>query len=362
MRAWRLQDCGTGSRVSYLAALSRFDVSSPTVVEKIRQLSRLETVEYSLDKIVEGERQSAYLPDFLAGEKLLLVAHGEVIAGIDLGQMKAGDVVVNGDAVHVRLPAAQILTTRIDNGRTRVYSRTTGLLVASDPNLESQVRLTAEQQIAQAALDDGILDKARQNARTSVTALLYGLGFRTVDVSEAEIGGQGSGIRYERADWSGQTGRFIHSSGELDPGHRPADRLAPIGDRRHLGGVDFSVGHCGEGIESACNFGVSRSGFPAFIVRHYAATTSMRFSGDLLSGPTTIFTGRPNRTRQSIIFISLMPRNWPRSILESFGCVRPRTLAACCWLHLRSRSISPIFETSCAFTSISSASGKPSWA
>ena len=159
---------------------ARFDVSSPTVVEKIRQLSRLETVEYSLDKIVEGERQSAYLPDFLAGDKLLLVAHGEVIAGIDLGQFKAGDVAVNGDAVHVRLPAAQILTTRIDNSRTRVYSRTTGLLVATDPNLESEVRKIAEQQIAQAALDDGILDKARQNARTSVTALLYGLGFRTV--------------------------------------------------------------------------------------------------------------------------------------------------------------------------------------
>ena len=159
---------------------ARFDVSSPTVVEKIRQLSRLETVEYSLDKIVAGERQSAYLPDFLAGDKLLLVAHGEVIAGIDLGQFKAGDVAVNGDAVHVRLPAAQILTTRIDNSRTRVYSRTTGLLVATDPNLESEVRKIAEQQIAQAALDDGILEKARQNARTSVTALLYGLGFRTV--------------------------------------------------------------------------------------------------------------------------------------------------------------------------------------
>jgi hypothetical protein len=161
---------------------ARFDVSSPSVVEKIRQLSRLETVEYSLDKIVEGERESAYLPNFLAGDKLLLVAHGEVIAGIDLGQLKAGDVVVKGDAVHVRLPAAQILTTRIDNSRTRVYSRTTGLLVSSDPNLESEVRETAEKQIGQAALDDGILDKARQNARTSVTALLYGLGFRTVGV------------------------------------------------------------------------------------------------------------------------------------------------------------------------------------
>jgi len=158
------------------------DISSPAVVEKIRQLSRLETVVYSLDKIVEGDRQSPYLPDFLVGDKLLLVAHGEVIAGVDLGQLKPGDVSVRGDAVQVRLPAPQVLSTRIDNNRTRVYSRTTGLLVPADPNLESQVRLVAEQQIAQAALADGILDKARQNARTSVTALLYGLNFHTVDV------------------------------------------------------------------------------------------------------------------------------------------------------------------------------------
>jgi hypothetical protein len=82
----------------------------------------------------------------------------------------------------VRLPAAQVLTTRIDNGRTRIYSRATGLLVPADPNLESEVRLAAEQQITQAALSDGVLDKARQNARASVSALLYGLGFHAVDV------------------------------------------------------------------------------------------------------------------------------------------------------------------------------------
>ncbi|MGD0737021.1 MAG: DUF4230 domain-containing protein [Terracidiphilus sp.] len=161
---------------------TNIDVSSTAVVEKIRQLSRLETVVYSLDKVVEGDRKSAYLPDFLVGDKLLLVAHGEVIAGVDLGQLKPGDVFVKGDAVLVRLPAPQVLTTRIDNGRTKVYSRTTGLLVNADLNLESQVRQAAEQQITQAALSDGILLKAQQNARTSVTALLYGLGFHTVDV------------------------------------------------------------------------------------------------------------------------------------------------------------------------------------
>jgi hypothetical protein len=161
---------------------TRIDTSQPAVVEKIRQLSRLETVSYSIDKIVEGNREYPYLPNFLVGDQLILVAHGEVIAGVDLSQLRASDVSVHGNAVEVKLPEPQILTTRIDNGQTRVYSRTTGLLVAADPNLESQVRLAAEQQFTQSALADGVLDKARQNARMSVSALLYGLGFGRVRV------------------------------------------------------------------------------------------------------------------------------------------------------------------------------------
>lgn len=168
---------------SVMGRSTSIDTSAPAIVEKIRKLSRLETVIYSMDKIVEGDRENAVLPSFLTGDKLLLIAHGEVIAGVDLSQLQSGDVSVNRDTVRIHLPAAQVLTTRIDNGRTRVYSRITGLLVTPDPNLETQVRQAAEQQIAQAAVADGILDRARQNAQTAVTALLYGLGFHTVTVT-----------------------------------------------------------------------------------------------------------------------------------------------------------------------------------
>lgn len=167
---------------SIFARRTGIDTSSPAVVDKIRQLSRLETVDYSLDKIVEGERGSPYIPDILVGDKILLVAHGEVIAGVDLSQLKPADVSVSGDTVHVRLPDSQVLTTRVDNQRTRIFSRSTGLLIAPDPDLETEVRKAAEDQITKAALADGILDKAQQNARNSVTALLYGLGFHIVDV------------------------------------------------------------------------------------------------------------------------------------------------------------------------------------
>ena len=159
------------------------DTSLPTVVNKIQRLRRLETVTYSLDKIVEGERQSPVLPDFLVGDKLLLVVHGSVVAGIDLSQLKTSDVHIDGRSIQVHLPASQIFVTSLDNTKTRVYSRTTGLLVPEDPNLESEVRAKAQEQIQQAALADGILATATKNASATVTSMLLGVGFENVTVN-----------------------------------------------------------------------------------------------------------------------------------------------------------------------------------
>jgi hypothetical protein len=78
------------------------------------------------------------------------------------------------------MPASDIFSTRIDNTRTRVYSRETGLFTSPDPNLESEVRREAERQVRQAALDGGILAAASSNARTTLTTFLKGLGFETV--------------------------------------------------------------------------------------------------------------------------------------------------------------------------------------
>jgi len=162
-----------------------FDTSVPVVVERIQRLSRLETVVYSLDTVVEGERSSPILPDALAGDKILLVVHGQSIAGIDFAQMKPEDVRMDAGThgIHVTLPASQLFVTTLDNQHTRVYSRDTGWLVSPDQNLESDARAKAQEQLQQAALADGILDAARKNARATVTALLYSLGFQQVDVT-----------------------------------------------------------------------------------------------------------------------------------------------------------------------------------
>jgi hypothetical protein len=130
---------------------------------------------------VTGAKENPIFPDFLAGDRLLMMVHGEVVAGIDFSNLKAGDVSVQGKEVHLHLPAAQVFTTRLDSAKTRVYSRQTGLLVPTDPNLETQVRQEAERQLQEAARADGILRTAQQNAGSTITSLLQGLGFEKIE-------------------------------------------------------------------------------------------------------------------------------------------------------------------------------------
>ncbi len=158
------------------------DLDQPTVVRQVQQLRRLETVIYRMDKVVSGGREHPYLPRMLAGEKLLLMVHGEVVAGVDLSRIGSGDVRVTGKTVEVVLPPPEVFSTRLDSSRTRVYSRDTGLFSRADPNLETLVRQEAERDLREAALKDGILQAARQNAATTLISLLRGFGFENVVV------------------------------------------------------------------------------------------------------------------------------------------------------------------------------------
>ena len=159
------------------------DTSRPTIIEQVRALSKLETVNYNLQKVVSGE-SSGPLPDFLTSDKILLVAQGEVVAGMDLGKLQSSDITVEGQTVTIRLPETEILYSKIDNDKTYVYDRQTGIFSKPDPNLETQLRQAAEKEIVQAAIEDGIMDKARTNAEQVLRTLITGLGYDDVIFSD----------------------------------------------------------------------------------------------------------------------------------------------------------------------------------
>ncbi|KAA6456851.1 DUF4230 domain-containing protein [Acidobacteria bacterium AB60] len=159
---------------------TRIDTAQPTILTEIRRLARLESVSFSMEKMVSGDREGRILPAFLTGDRVLLDVHGEAVAGVDFNQLAPSGVQLSARTVHVHLPPAQIFTVALDESKTRVYQRRTGLLVPVDPTLESEVRAQAVDNLRQSALDAGILNTAQKNACATVTKLLYGLGFSEV--------------------------------------------------------------------------------------------------------------------------------------------------------------------------------------
>src|SRR6266404_4938993 len=145
---------------------TQLNVDQPTVVRQIQQLQRLETVSYTMDKIISGEHGNAYLPKFLAGDRLLLVVHGEVVGGNNLARLQPGDVLIQGQRVSIHLPPVEVLSTRIDNARTRVYSSDPAFFHPRDPTLKAEAREKAEPPLLKAPLQDGFLKTAPHNARS----------------------------------------------------------------------------------------------------------------------------------------------------------------------------------------------------
>jgi hypothetical protein len=152
-----------------------------TIVRQVRPLARLETIEYSVEKIITGEVNQGALK-FLFGDRLLFVAHGRVIAGIDLSRLQDQDVMVDAAGARLYLPPAEIFVASLDNQKSYVYDRQTGLLQRGDPNLETAVRQIAEQQIRQAALEDGILEQAQANGEAYLDRLLHSLGLEGITI------------------------------------------------------------------------------------------------------------------------------------------------------------------------------------
>src|SRR5207249_11126108 len=145
--------------------------STATLVQQVQTLSELVTVKYVLEKVVILDDIKWY------GEnRVLLVAHGIVKAGVDLQEIKPEDVRVSDKKVTIKLPRAKITDVYLDEQKTRVVDRTTGLLRSFDKDLEQNARLQAVNDLKTAARYNGIYEDAAERARLQLASLLHQLG------------------------------------------------------------------------------------------------------------------------------------------------------------------------------------------
>lgn len=152
-----------------------------TLVTQVRELNRLETASMRVMHVGTITQTYKMVPNALGGDEITFLATGDVIAGIDLSRLGPNDVWREPHgAIALRLPAAEILVSRVDNKESRVLTRKTGMMRRADIDLETRARQHAEDNIRAEALKKGILPMASGNAEKKMADFLKALGFQKV--------------------------------------------------------------------------------------------------------------------------------------------------------------------------------------
>jgi len=164
-----------GNKLPALLGNERKVYSSATLLEEVKPLAQLVTVQFIVQKYVEQVDAKWY-----GDNHVMLLAQGIVTAGIDLKQLQDKDIEVSGTNVIIHLPPAQVMDAHLDDAETRVVDRTTGVWRTFDKDLEQETRKIAVDDIRRDARNHGILQKADEQARLILANLFHQLGFTNI--------------------------------------------------------------------------------------------------------------------------------------------------------------------------------------
>lgn len=165
---------------------SRIAQSNTMILGRIEALGKLELVRYNFQEVTEvKELGKEYFRIFKMepDAKAILITQGEAVGCLDLTKMKVQDLSVTQDTLYVKLPDPEICYYKLNLDKTRLYSVETGFFTDRDKFIERAYQ-RAEQEIKQAALNSGILDQTRDNARILLKPLLEEMTGRTVIIQE----------------------------------------------------------------------------------------------------------------------------------------------------------------------------------
>lgn len=172
-----------------LTGTDTIDRSQPALLQSLRDLSQYHASAGEFQVVLDIERDVRYVPAALAGQRTLFVAAGTVNAYVDFGGMAedALDVApttASGEARKVRLalPHAVLDKPNLDQERCYVFAQERGLLDRLTSLVQTQDQqpfyVAAEQKIADAARESGLVARADDNTRKMLTGMFGALGYQ----------------------------------------------------------------------------------------------------------------------------------------------------------------------------------------
>src|SRR3712207_1423415 len=170
------------------------DRSTTPLLLALQDLDEYHAASGTFQVVVDREVDTRYVPSFISGERVQVLATGTTDAYVDFATLDDGAVTLSGDGATatIVLPAPRLDEVRIDPEESRVLDRDRGLVeriggaVGEDPVDDSAIYALAEDRLAAAAAGSDLRERAETNTRAMLTGLATSLGVDEVQVSFAE--------------------------------------------------------------------------------------------------------------------------------------------------------------------------------
>lgn len=150
---------------------------TPLAIEETKKISEFTATHFFEDMVIKKERvDSGRIIN--THDELVIIAHGKVRAGVNLANIKEGDISAHGDTISLKLPQTEIFDVIVNPSNYEIF--------VEDGKWQheevTEALVNAKKQIEADALESGILENARKSSISKLTELYKALGFNTVDI------------------------------------------------------------------------------------------------------------------------------------------------------------------------------------
>lgn len=163
------------------------DRTGPSVLQSLTELKEFRAASAHYETVVDRDKDSGKLPDWVSGERVLYVAKGDVAAFVDFSELdeRRVDISEDGTSVAITLPAPTLAEPVLDINNSYVADHDKGLANRfKGSDLEREAQLQAIAKMKKAAKGAGNLtDLAKQSTTTMLRGLLGALGYTNITIT-----------------------------------------------------------------------------------------------------------------------------------------------------------------------------------
>lgn len=161
---------------------SRSTNNSSTVLERVKTIAELNTIEMYYNEIIDFS-DAKYFNDIklpFTTKKLIFTVKARVKAGVDLSKLSVRDIEVDENYIRIILPKPSVTSKEILE--SALYDEKNALF--NEVTSEDTLTLLGEflKSLDQKSIDNGIIEKAENNTRLAVMNLLELMDFKEIEI------------------------------------------------------------------------------------------------------------------------------------------------------------------------------------